>query len=160
MHERFASGLDDAAAKTSIEALNTNLALVIDLSLMVKQAHWTMRGSGFIGVHELLDDTVNNLRDILDKLAERTVILGGTPVGTSQHVAKASALPEYPVDTVDVKDHVRELTERYKIVAASLREAIDTTDEGGDQDTSDLFTEASRTVDKDAWFIGSNAGGN
>lgn len=160
MRERFASGLDDAAAKVSIDTLNTNLSLVIDLSLMVKQAHWTMRGNNFIGVHELLDDAVDNLRDILDKFAERSVILGGTPVGTSQHVSQNSKLPEYPIDTVAVKDHVRELTERYKMVAASLREAIDTTDNAGDQDTSDLFTEASRVVDKDAWFIGSNSEGN
>ncbi|QUS35645.1 DNA starvation/stationary phase protection protein Dps [Falsirhodobacter algicola] len=160
MRERFASGLSDDSAKVSIETLNKNLSLVIDLSLTVKQAHWTMRGNGFIGVHELLDDAVANLRDILDKIAERTVVLGGTPVGISQVVAEETALPRYPTDTVSVKDHVRELTERYKLVAASLREAIDTTDDGGDQDTSDLFTEASRIVDKDAWFIGSNADGN
>lgn len=158
MRERFASGLTDATAKNSIKALNENLSLVIDLSLIVKQAHWTLRGSGFIGVHELLDTAAGNLRKILDSIAERAVILGGTPNGTSQHVAKNTALPEYPADLVAVKDHVRELTERYKIVAASIREAIGATEE--DDDTSDLLTEASRIIDKDAWFIGSNAEGN
>ncbi|WP_128255325.1 DNA starvation/stationary phase protection protein Dps [Falsirhodobacter deserti] len=160
MHERYASGLSDEAAKTSIETLDKNLSLVIDLSLIVKQAHWNMKGSNFIGVHKLLDDAVDNLRDILDKMAERAVILGGSPDGRSQNVAAATTLPEYPAGFMLVKDHVRELVERYKIVAASLREAIDIVDEGGDQDTADLFTEASRIVDKDAWFIGSNAEGN
>lgn len=160
MRERFASGLDDKAAKISIEALNKNLSLVIDLSLIVKQAHWNMRGNGFIGVHELLDTAVANLRETLDSMAERCVVLGGTPDGTSQSVARETALAPYPTDIIAVKDHVRELTDRYKQVAASLREAIDVTDEGGDQDTSDLFTEASRTIDKDAWFIGSNTEGN
>lgn len=158
MRERFASGLTDATAKNSIKVLNDNLSLVIDLSLIVKQAHWTLRGNGFIGVHELLDSAVVNLRNVLDMMAERAVILGGTPVGTSQHVAKETTLPEYPVDLIDVKDHVREVTSRYKIVAAAIREGIGATEE--DDDTSDLLTEASRIIDKDAWFIGSNAGGN
>ncbi|MCJ8139266.1 DNA starvation/stationary phase protection protein Dps [Falsirhodobacter halotolerans] len=134
--------------------------MVIDLQLSVKQAHWNLRGNNFIGVHELLDSAYTNLSDILDTIAERCVILGGTPIGTSQHVAKETPLAPYPTDIIAVKDHVKELTERYKQVAASLREAIDTTSEAGDEDTSDLFTGASRTVDKDAWFIGSNSEGN
>ena len=160
MRQRFASGLTDDAAKTSIEVLNRNLSLVIDLSLIVKQAHWNMQGTNFIGVHKLLDETYANLQVILDNMAERAVVLGGVPVGLSQVVASETTLPRYPTDILLVKDHVRELTDRYKTVAAALREAIDTTDEAGDQDTSDLFTEASRIVDKDAWFIGANAEGN
>ncbi|MEI4470761.1 DNA starvation/stationary phase protection protein Dps [Frigidibacter sp. MR17.24] len=156
MRERFASGVSDNAAKTSIKALNENLILVTDLSLTVKQAHWTLRGTNFIGVHELLDGAVANLRDVLDKFAERSVILGGTPDGTSQAIAKETKLPAYPTDLVAVKDHVKELTSRYKTLGESLRAAIDTTEEAGDADTADLFTEASRIVDKDAWFIGSN----
>ena len=158
MRERFASGVSDAAAKTSIKVLNDNLALVIDLSLIVKQAHWTLRGGGFIGVHELLDSAVGNLRNILDMIAERAVILGGTPDGTSQTVAKQTSLPPYPADLIRLNDHVRELTARYKIVAASVRDGIEATEE--DADTADLLTEASRIIDKDAWFIGSNVEGN
>jgi len=160
MRTRYASGLTDEAAKTSIDVLNTNLSLVIDLSLVVKQAHWNMSGSGFIGVHKLLDETVGNLREVLDSMAERAVVLGGIPNGTSQRVAEATTLPKYPTDIFQVKDHVRELTQRYRLVAASLREAIEKTDEAGDKDTSDLFTEASRIIDKDTWFIGANADGN
>lgn len=158
MRERFAGGLEDQAANTSIEALNRNLALLIDLSLIVKQAHWTMRGSGFIGVHELLDTSVANLRDLSDKLAERTVVIGGTPVGISQKVASATELAEYPTDLSAVKEHVHELTSRYKVVGAALRSAIEEVEE--DEGTADLFTEASRVIDKDTWFIGSNADRN
>ncbi|OCX67282.1 DNA starvation/stationary phase protection protein Dps [Thioclava sp. SK-1] len=155
-HERFASGLSDEAANASVEVLNKNLPLVIDLELSVKQAHWTLRGTNYIGVHELLDTTAGNLREVLDTIAERTVILGGVPNGVSQHVASATSLPEYPVKIASVQEHVRELTDRYKIVAASLREAITVAGDAGDEDTADLFTEASRIIDKDTWFIGSN----
>ena len=68
-----------------------------------------------------------------------------------------SILETYPTDITDVDQHVRELTHRYKKIAATLREGIDTAGDAGDEDTADLLTEVSRIVDKDAWFIGANA---
>ncbi len=157
MRERYASGIDDATAQKMVDLLNANLANVIDLTLDGKQCHWNLQGSGFIGVHQLLDDTSERIREVSDAIAERIVILGGMPNGLAQRVAKDSILDDYPTDITDVEDHVRELTDRYKKVAVKLREAIDNAGEAGDEDTADLFTEASRIVDKDAWFIGANA---
>ncbi|NJL49747.1 MAG: DNA starvation/stationary phase protection protein Dps, partial [Leptolyngbyaceae cyanobacterium SM2_5_2] len=34
-----------------------------------------------------------------------------------------------------------------------VREAIDTTDDMGDADTADLYTEISRTIDMRLWFL-------
>ena len=48
---------------------------------------------------------------------------------------------------------VRALVERYGIHANDMRAAIDEADEAGDKDTADLFTEISRELDKDLWFL-------
>ena len=156
MRERYASGLDDDTAKKMVDLLNANLANLIDLTLDGKQCHWNLQGSGFIGVHQLLDETTERLRDVSDTIAERIVILGGEPNGLASRVAKDSVLDDYPTDITEVDQHVRELTSRYKTVAETLREAIETAGDVGDEDTADLFTEASRIIDKDAWFIGAN----
>jgi starvation-inducible DNA-binding protein len=50
-------------------------------------------------------------------------------------------------------EHVTALAERFGPYAKHLREAIDTTDELGDADTADLYTEVSRTIDKRLWFL-------
>lgn len=157
MRERYASGIDDATAKEMIELLNANLANVIDLTLDGKQCHWNLQGTGFIGVHQLLDDTAERIREVSDAIAERIVILGGQPNGTASRVVKDSILDDYPTDITEVEDHVRAITDRYKKVAVKLREAIEAAGNAGDEDTADLFTEASRIVDKDVWFIGANA---
>lgn len=156
MRERYASGIDDSTAKKMIDLLNANLANLIDLSLDSKQCHWNLQGTGFIGVHQLLDETTERLYESLDAVAERIVILGGAPNGLASRVAKDSILEDYPTDITEVDQHVRELTGRYKSVAETLREAIEAASDAGDEDTADLFTEVSRIVDKDAWFIGAN----
>ena len=42
-------------------------------------------------------------------------------------------------------------------ISKHVRKAIEAADEAGDEDSADLFTEVSRTAEKDAWFIGSNS---
>ena len=157
MRERYASGISDDTAKKMIDLLNANLANVIDLTLDGKQCHWNLQGTGFIGVHQLLDDTSGRILEVSDTIAERIVILGGQPNGLASRVVKESILDDYPTDITEVDQHVRELTSRYKKVAETLREAITAAGDAGDEDTADLFTEASRIIDKDAWFIGANA---
>lgn len=153
---KFASGLGDNARETSIELLNQCLADAIDLQLAVKQAHWTIKGSSFIGLHELLDQVANRSREHSDLLAERCVILGGQPQGTTQAVAKDTRLESYPTGVTKQNEHVAAMTERLMSFGENLRNAITSADEAGDIDTSDLFTEISREVDKDAWFIGAH----
>ena len=157
MRERYASGISDETASEMVKLLNANLANVIDLTLDGKQCHWNLQGKGFIGVHQLLDETSERILEVSDTIAERIVILGGQPNGLASRVVKESILDDYPTDITEVNQHVRELTSRYKTVAETLRKAIATAGDAGDEDTADLFTEASRIIDKDAWFIGANA---
>ena len=158
MSQVYVNHLSDEARSTSITLLNALLADAIDLQLAAKQAHWTIKGSSFIGLHELLDDITGRLRDHSDMIAERCVILGGQPSGTAQAVSGKSRLPEYSTDITDQDDHVRHMTERLITFGGHLRDAIAKSDEAGDIDTSDLFTEISRAVDKDAWFVGAHRG--
>jgi len=80
MRERYASGINDETAKKMVDLLNSNLANLIDLSMDSKQCHWNLQGTGFIGVHQLLDDTYNRLTEAYDTVAERIVILGAKPM--------------------------------------------------------------------------------
>ncbi|ROU03264.1 DNA starvation/stationary phase protection protein Dps [Histidinibacterium lentulum] len=156
MPEAFVKGLDDNARKTSIENLNACLADTEAMTLAVKQAHWNLKGRGFIGVHELLDDAAEHLREAADLMAERAVILGGYAKGTIEEAARRSRIEAYPLEIEAIDDHIVALTDRYLEYGKLLREALSASGEAGDDDTEDLFTEVSRIVDKDAWFIGAN----
>ena len=160
MPQNFAEGMSQDTIDACVELLNHHVASSIDLTLAVKQAHWNCKGRGFIGFHELLDDVAERMRERTDTMAERVVVMGGLAAGTTQVAEAKTILAPYPTDLVDLQEHVRELVQRFKTFGASVREAIAKADEAGSEDVADLFTEVSRGVDKDAWFIGANAASN
>ena len=141
------------AKKVSIEVLNARLADAIDLALLTKQAHWNIKGPRFIALHEMIDGFRTEIDGHVDTMAERVVQLGGTALGTTQAVGKASTLSPYPTDIYKSKDHIAALIERYGAAANSVRAAIAQTDEAGDADTADIFTAYSRALDKALWFL-------
>lgn len=141
------------AKKVSIDTLSSRLADGIDLALVVKQAHWNLKGPEFIGIHLMLDGFRDELDDYNDKVAERITQLGGTARGTATSVAEESGLKPYPLDIYNIGDHVAALIDRYSVYANAVRQNIDDTDDAGDAGTADLLTEISRGVDKQLWFL-------
>ena len=157
MPEAFVAGLDGQTREKVINILNDQLVEMQALQMAVKQAHWNLKGDGFIGVHELLDDVSARLRDGIDTIAERAVILGGFARGTLEEAADKAKMTAYPVELIEIDEHVKALKDRFLSVGASIRQAASDAEEAGDADTEDLFVEISRALDKDAWFIGANA---
>jgi starvation-inducible DNA-binding protein len=145
--------LNSNSKKVAVDLLNARLADGIDLALLTKQAHWNLKGLQFIAIHEMIDGFRTEIDDHVDTMAERVVQLGGTALGTSQVVAKASSLSPYPTDIHKIEDHLHALIERYSKVANQARAAIDEADEAGDADTADIFTAYSRALDKALWFL-------
>lgn len=136
-----------------IELLNQAVAVTTDLKSQTKQAHWNVKGMDFYQLHELFDEMAGELEGFIDLLAERVTALGGVAMGTIRMAVDASTLPEYPVEILAGKDHIAALADRFAIYAKLLRDGIAQTDELGDADTADLYTEISRTVDMRLWFL-------
>ncbi|MEM6835561.1 MAG: DNA starvation/stationary phase protection protein Dps [Cyanobacteria bacterium P01_C01_bin.120] len=136
-----------------VEILNQSLAVSLDLKTQTKQAHWNVKGKDFFQLHELFDEMAGEIEEYVDMLAERVTALGGTALGTARIAAEQSILPEYPIGIVNGNEHVAALADRYAAYGKHVREAIDQTDELGDADTADLYTEISRTIDKRLWFL-------
>jgi starvation-inducible DNA-binding protein len=136
-----------------IEVLSLTLASTLDLKTQVKQAHWNVKGMDFYQLHEMFDEIAGELEEYVDMFAERITALGGLAMGTARIAAKDSILPEYPFDILDGKEHVKALADRFAPYAKLLRDGIAKTDDLGDADTADLYTEVSRTIDKRLWFL-------
>ncbi len=140
----------------SIELLNKHLAASIDLHAQVKQAHWNVRGPGFIAIHQLFDTVAEQVEGYTDLLAERAGGLGGTAQGTIQVAAERSFLIAYKHGIADEKSHVFAVSGSLAAFGQSAREAIDEAAKSGDADTADLFTQISRGVDQQLWLVESH----
>lgn len=143
---------EDVRAKI-VTLLNQTLAATLDLKTQTKQAHWNVKGMDFHQLHLLFDEMAGELEGYVDMVAERVTALGGTAMGTARIAADSSILPEYTLDAVSGVEHITALADRYGFYGKHLREAIDTTDELGDADTADLYTEISRIIDQRLWFL-------
>ncbi len=64
-----------------IELLNSRLADTFDLYSQLKQAHWNVKGSDFLQLHELYDSVAADVLEHLDMIAERATALGGLALG-------------------------------------------------------------------------------
>lgn len=145
--------IDSETREQVVTLLNQQLADTFDLYSQTKQAHWNVKGSEFIALHELYDKLAAELIDHVDTIAERATALSGVALGTARMAAAATRLPEFPAKAIGSEDSVRALAERYGELGASTRAAIDAADDLGDADTADIFTGVSRSLDKALWFL-------
>src|SRR5215470_12738258 len=136
-----------------IDIANQRLADIIDLQTQLKQAHWNVKGPHFIGLHELFDKIAEEVESYVDLIAERIVQLGGIAQGTARVAASRSRLDEYPLDIADGSAHVEAVARALSTFGREARMTIDETDRLDDADTTDIFTEVSRGIDKWLWFV-------
>jgi len=145
--------LSEKTRRNVIVILNERLSDAIDLQSQVKQAHWNVKGPHFIALHELFDKISDVVLEQIDEIAERITSLGGTAEGTVAVAAKRSKLKNYPLSITAGKDHLFYLSTQLSVFGNAVRTAIEETDELGDADSADLFTQISREIDKYLWFI-------
>lgn len=140
----------------SVELLNKHLATAIDLHAQMKQAHWNVRGPGFIAIHKLFDQVSTEVENYSDLLAERAAGLGGTANGTIQVAVKESFLIPYPLGVADELQHLFAVSGALAAFGGSIIEAIAKSAEIEDPTTADLFTEISRGIDQQLYFVESH----
>ncbi len=142
----------DVRAKI-VELINARLADTLDLYSQIKHAHWNLKGTQFIGLHELFDTLAEGVEADADEIAERATALGGFVRGSVKMVAAKTTLDDFPKDTVECLEVVAVLADRYAACSKATYAAIVTTEEHGDKVTSDMFTGIAAKLDKALWFL-------
>src|SRR5215211_4500014 len=90
-------GLDEDAARTIIDLLQSRLHAANDLQLTLKHVHWNVVGPHFIAVHQMIDPQVDAVRAMADTLAERIATLGGAPRGTPGALVEEREWNDYSI---------------------------------------------------------------
>lgn len=141
---------------TMVETLNHLVALSSDLRSQLKQAHWNTVGPNFIALHHLFDAQAAIVLAHVDLYAERVRALRGVARGTVREAASESPLEEIGLGELWWREAVESLLARFERYSQRLTEAIREADEVEDLTTQDLFIEAQREVDLQAYFLRSH----
>ena len=146
-------GVPENNRQALIALLNARLADSTDLRSQVKWAHWNLKGMHFIQLHELFDSVASHLEEQTDTVAERISTLGGVANGTVREAAAKSGLKEADLTASDGASMLKFLVHNVAHHANAMREAVQESDDLDDAITADLFTQLTRELDKDLWFL-------
>ncbi len=132
--------------------LQQNLINLVDLALLMKQAHWNVFGANFRSIHLQLDEIIATVRDASDEVAERIAALGVAADGRSCTVAANSDLADYPREFVDVKQTIALVADATKTTIDAIRAAIEKL---GDLDpvSEDLLIAIAGPMEKHLWML-------
>ena len=146
----FTSFVPAEAQEAVTNALQESLVDLIDLSLVAKQAHWSVVGPRFRSIHLALDEVVADARTFVDEVAERATAVGVSPDGRSATVAANSALDEVSAEFTSDDKVVLVMTEALEAAIKRLRANIGRV--GDDPVTEDLLIAISARLEQLHWM--------
>jgi starvation-inducible DNA-binding protein len=146
-------GLDSDVRHSVVKILNNTLANEAVMTLKTRSAHWNVSGAGFFELHILFDTQYKQLNDISDEIAERTRMLGGIAIGSSQEFINYTRLEEQPGEIPGIID----LLADHEATVRFLREdARKCTEEYEDEGSFELLVSVMRMHEKMAWMLRSH----
>jgi starvation-inducible DNA-binding protein len=145
-------GLTEQECKELADLLQERLSAYNDLHLTLKHVHWNVVGPNFIGVHEMIDPQVDQVRGFADALAERIAALGASPRGTVGAIVADRTWDDYGLDRDTVPAHLAALDLVYNGVIADTRKAIERAGEI-DPVTEDMLIGQVGELEQFQWFV-------
>jgi starvation-inducible DNA-binding protein len=145
--------LSSEAVRDISQKLNEVLSDVFALYLKTKNFHWHVSGSHFRDYHLLLDEQGDQIFAITDDIAERVRKIGGLTLRSIGNIARLQTLKDNNEDFVAPHDMLRELMNDNKALVASMREAHEIADKGGDVATTSLLENWIDEAERRTWFL-------
>ena len=136
--------------------------LVADLSQMsmiIHQTHWYMRGTNFLKLHPLMDEFMDEINDQLDVISERLIILDGAPYSTLREMAEHTGIKDEPGSyDKTMAEHLAKLLEGYRYLEALYQKGIEVSDQEQDHSTQDIFIGFKTDIEKKIWMVSAELG--
>lgn len=145
-------------AKTK-EVLNQLVADLSQMSMVIHQTHWYMRGEGFLTLHPMMDDFMDDVNDQLDVVSERLITLDGAPYSTLQEMADHTEITDEPGNwDHSMQERLAILVKDYRYLADLYQKGIEVSGEEGDDTTQDIFIGFKTATEKRIWMIQAHLG--
>lgn len=135
-----------------IEHLNGLLADAVVSYYKLHNYHWFVAGPRFKELHETFEELYENAHTDLDELAERVLMIGGTPLGTLKD-ALANASIKEETERHDAEKLIRLTLDDLGTRIERIRATADVADEKDDRGTTALLDGLIERIEKSAWLL-------
>ncbi len=135
-----------------VATLNRQQANTLVAYLNYKKYHWLTFGPLFRDVHLLFDEQGTEVFAMLDELAERSLMLDGSPVADpTDYLSKATVNPS--VGQLSVREMMAEAIATHELIIKEMHEDAELATNANDIGTADLYTRLVQVHQKHRWFL-------
>lgn len=145
--------------KKTKEVLNQMVADLSQMSMVIHQAHWYMRGPGFLNLHPLMDTYMAEIDGQLDEVSERLITLDGAPYSTLKEMTDNTKIKDKKGNyELTIEEHLENLVENYRYLADLYQKGIDIAGEEEDSVSEDLCVGFKTAIEKRIWMVQAQLG--
>lgn len=144
--------LDTSAAAQVTAALQQLLADFQIYYTNLRGFHWNIKGSEFFVLHAQFEKLYNDAAEKVDELAERILMLGGTPVSRFSDYLAVSQIKESTLLTGS-GETLQSVLETISFLLGEERKAIRVAEKANDVGTADLLTGYIKEQEKLIWML-------
>ena len=144
--------LNENSVANVVAALNPLLADFQVFYTNLRGFHWEIKGRGFFILHSKFEELYDDVAAKVDELAERILMLGGTPESKYSEYLKQARIKE--VSGVSCgHEAIENILDTYKHFIAEERKLIDVANEANDVVTADMLTGYLIEQEKLVWML-------
>ncbi len=137
--------------QANIDSLNAVLGQTFRLYVQTHGYHWNVEGPAFRRLHQMFEDQYQNLWGALDEIAERIRTQGAYAPGTVADLMAKADREDAPAQSAE--EMVARLIAGHEALAATLRGAIGTAADAGDEVSAGLLTDRLEWHEKELWMM-------
>ena len=147
--------LSDSQSQEAGRELQSMLVELVDLSLLGKELHWCVVGPHFRPLHLMLDELVDEWRELADTVAERAVAIGIWPDGQARAIVAQSKLEPMNAGPINGELVVEALAGRLEAIVIASRRRMEQLEH--DLPSQDILIEILRALEKQLWMVRAQA---
>lgn len=145
-------GLDPKSTGKTVDGLQKLLASLQVYYTNLRGYHWNVKGVEFFGAHAKYEEYYDDTAEKVDEVAERILMLNGTPAHNFSEYLKVSVIKETGVVT-NSKEIVKEILDALKEIIALEREILEGASEASDEGTVALMSDYISEQEKTVWML-------
>jgi len=152
MEKKNIIGLEVDNSNKVVEALNELLANHQIYYQNLRGFHWLILGKNFFQLHEKYEALYNEAAETIDEIAERILMLGGTPLHTFEGYLKNANLKSVQ-NIRSSKESLALVEENILLLLNCIRTILEEASENNDEGTVSIMGELISKYEKHLWMF-------